>query len=301
MNIHISLKPPTTLQNLFCSNKDKTPITKRSGVYCLTAANGHKYIGRTFIKLETRQKEHLNEIRKYSVRKNRGKYMSGIEEIKSTFAKYVLDLNLNLDDTGFDVLFVGDDSDIKFHTFPRKADIGTAWKIACRRKDNFNIKNAYICNKHFNENDYVRNLKHELLGYKPKNWRGLKEDAIPTLNLPGRVENSDNNNDRKQRAELRIKRKNQSELIAQILTENDEQNRLSNNQENDNNSCNAGGDGELHVQIPIPIPIACHSRTVETNTEHDDRDNIIKAQQEKIAQLERERKAIEGIFTTTQL
>ncbi|KAL1488680.1 hypothetical protein ABEB36_014479 [Hypothenemus hampei] len=110
MNIHISLKPPTTLQNLFCSNKDKTPITKRSGVYCLTAANGHKYIGRTFRKLETRQKEHLNEIRKYSVRKNRGKYMSGIEEIKSTFAKYVLDLNLNLDDTGFDVLFVGDDS-----------------------------------------------------------------------------------------------------------------------------------------------------------------------------------------------
>ncbi|KAL1493908.1 hypothetical protein ABEB36_009589 [Hypothenemus hampei] len=153
--------------------------------------------------------------------------------------------------------------DIKFHTFPRKADIVTAWKIACRRKDNFNIKNAYICNKHFSENDYVRNLKHELLGYKPKNWRGLKEDAIPTLNLPGRVENPDNNNDRKQREELRIKRKNQLELIAHILTENDEQNR--------------------------------------TNTEHDDRDNIIKAQQEKIAQLERERKAIEGIFTTAQL
>lgn len=74
--------------------------------------------------------------------------------------------------------------DITFYTFPRQTDIARAWKKACCRKDSFNSKNAHICNKHFTENDYLRNLKHELLGYKPKNYRGLKPDAVPTLNLP---------------------------------------------------------------------------------------------------------------------
>lgn len=34
---------------------------------------------------------------------------------------------------------------------------------------------------------YTGNLKHILLGYTPKNHRGLKDDAIPTQNLPQSV------------------------------------------------------------------------------------------------------------------
>lgn len=37
---------------------------------------------------------------------------------------------------------------------------------------------------HFRNDDFIRDLQAELLGYVPKRQR-LKPDAIPTLNLPG--------------------------------------------------------------------------------------------------------------------
>lgn len=55
----------------------------------------------------------------------------------------------------------------------------------CKRKDTFNVASARMCSKHFSKDDYVRNLKHELLGYIPRNGgvRALKEDAIPSKHL----------------------------------------------------------------------------------------------------------------------
>lgn len=57
------------------------------------------------------------------------------------------------------------------------------WEHLCRRGDVWNPKKAYICSDHFSKDDFVRNLKAELLGYEPK-VKYLKQNVIPSLNLP---------------------------------------------------------------------------------------------------------------------
>ena len=57
------------------------------------------------------------------------------------------------------------------------------WERKCRRGDSWNPKTSFICSNHFREDDFVRDLKSELLGYNPK-IRYLKPEAIPSLNLP---------------------------------------------------------------------------------------------------------------------
>jgi len=49
----------------------------------------------------------------------------------------------------------------------------------------WNPSSSFICSDHFNNDDYIRNLQAELLGYTPKGRRLIKPDAIPTLNLSG--------------------------------------------------------------------------------------------------------------------
>lgn len=77
--------------------------------------------------------------------------------------------------------------DVKFFSFPKDANLSKNWLHLTKREDKVNVKNAVICSKHFCESDYTVNLKHILLGYTPKNHRGLKDDAIPTQNLPQSV------------------------------------------------------------------------------------------------------------------
>lgn len=73
----------------------------------------------------------------------------------------------------------------RFFPFPKDKDkLQAVWKHVCKREDKFNIKNARVCSKHFSDDDYERNLKHELLGYTPKNYRTLKKNAVPSKNLP---------------------------------------------------------------------------------------------------------------------
>ena len=72
---------------------------------------------------------------------------------------------------------------ISFHTFPRKGDIREQWIAACKRADDFNPDTSRICSEHFVAEDYIRDLKAELLGYTPKK-KILKDDAVPHRNLP---------------------------------------------------------------------------------------------------------------------
>jgi len=53
----------------------------------------------------------------------------------------------------------------------------------CRRGDVWNPNNAYLCSDHFTNDDFERDLKAELLGYKPK-VKYLKKNVLPSLNLP---------------------------------------------------------------------------------------------------------------------
>jgi len=47
----------------------------------------------------------------------------------------------------------------------------------------WNPKTAYICSDNFTNNDFVRDLKAELLEYEPKK-QYLKNNVLPSLNLP---------------------------------------------------------------------------------------------------------------------
>lgn len=106
------------------------------------------------------------------------------------------------------------DKDIRFFTFPKDKKKQLEWIHLCRRKDKFNVTSARICSKHFNKDDYVRNLKHELLAYSPRNGRvrALKEEAIPSNHLPLPRKYKDNS-DREFRQDQRRKK----QLVESVL------------------------------------------------------------------------------------
>lgn len=67
--------------------------------------------------------------------------------------------------------------------FPKDSRLREEWAKKCNRNDKWNPRTSSICSDHFVENDFVRDLKAELLGYTPK-VKKLKPDVIPSLNLP---------------------------------------------------------------------------------------------------------------------
>ncbi|XP_008178372.1 THAP domain-containing protein 4-like [Acyrthosiphon pisum] len=73
-------------------------------------------------------------------------------------------------------------TDISFHRFPKDPDVQKIWTLKCKRGDSWNPSKSYICSKHFKSEDFVRDLKSELMGNKTV--RRLKPGSIPTLNLP---------------------------------------------------------------------------------------------------------------------
>ena len=74
---------------------------------------------------------------------------------------------------------------LRFYSFPTNKILARKWVEKCSRRNNFNEKHAAICQNHFSSAQIRRNLKYELLNLPvPSNWRNLKVDAIPDLNLP---------------------------------------------------------------------------------------------------------------------
>lgn len=54
------------------------------------------------------------------------------------------------------------------------------WVNLCKRKDDFNVKNARICSIHFVPGNIGESHRHILLDYHPKNAHKLKDTAVPT-------------------------------------------------------------------------------------------------------------------------
>ena len=52
---------------------------------------------------------------------------------------------------------------IIYHRFPKEGTIQKAWKVTCKRNDKINDKTAFVCELHFKEDDYQRDLRNELL------------------------------------------------------------------------------------------------------------------------------------------
>ena len=82
---------------------------------------------------------------------------------------------------------------IMYFCFPKDSDIQQKWVRKCRSNKTFNVKNAKICESHFSEDSFARDLKGELLGLPLK--RKLLSSAIPTLNLPCDILPSETDNE----------------------------------------------------------------------------------------------------------
>ena len=75
--------------------------------------------------------------------------------------------------------------DAKYHRFPmRNLKLIEEWITACKRSDLTPAEGMSnrVCDTHFSSDAYERDLQNELLGLPTK--KRLKEDAVPTENLP---------------------------------------------------------------------------------------------------------------------
>ncbi len=75
--------------------------------------------------------------------------------------------------------------DIRYFTFPKDIRMRKLWVNLMKRGDEFNPKNVRVCSEHFTGSDYERDLRSELMGVAWRGRRVLKEDAVPTINMPG--------------------------------------------------------------------------------------------------------------------
>ncbi|GAB6030066.1 hypothetical protein CHUAL_005747 [Chamberlinius hualienensis] len=71
---------------------------------------------------------------------------------------------------------------VSYHRFPKKDEIKKLWVRKCGRSDQFNTGASYICSDHFEDDDYERDLRAELLNLPPK--KKLKSETVPSRNLP---------------------------------------------------------------------------------------------------------------------
>ncbi|KAF0703614.1 THAP domain-containing protein 4-like, partial [Aphis craccivora] len=73
-------------------------------------------------------------------------------------------------------------TDVSFHRFLKDPVLQNLWVQKCKRGDIWNPNTSYVCSEHFNSDDFLRDLKAELLG--EKSVRRLKPNVVPTVNLP---------------------------------------------------------------------------------------------------------------------
>ena len=69
------------------------------------------------------------------------------------------------------------------HKFPIEPKLRKTWILACKRTDSFDPDKSRVCSNHFAPEDFLRDLKNELLNLPIR--KILKSDSYPTLNLFG--------------------------------------------------------------------------------------------------------------------
>ncbi|VEN48709.1 unnamed protein product [Callosobruchus maculatus] len=75
---------------------------------------------------------------------------------------------------------------------------------------------ATICSIHFEEDAFEVSLRHKMLQYSPKNSRYLKDNSLPTINLPKQSENHTKQDTENRR--LRLAKRRQQHMVDQILS-----------------------------------------------------------------------------------
>ena len=103
---------------------------------------------------------------------------------------------------------------MKYFTFHKSKELQSIWVSKCKRQDKINVKTARICETHFKNEDFERDLKNELLGLPIV--KHLLKTAIPSLKIPGEKRKSETLVSRQIRYEKREK-KDRMELIDSLF------------------------------------------------------------------------------------
>ena len=70
-----------------------------------------------------------------------------------------------------------------FFKFPKEKNIQNLWSEKLNLEKTINLKTAKVCSVHFKPEDFVRDLKHELMNLPLR--KILKEGSVPSLFLGG--------------------------------------------------------------------------------------------------------------------
>ena len=104
---------------------------------------------------------------------------------------------------------------IKYYSFPKDNETQKVWVKQCKSSKSINVKNARVCETHFSEESFIRDLRGELLGLPIQ--RKLSSSAIPTLNLPDANHPSECEMERESRMRSRTKKCEQREIVSNLL------------------------------------------------------------------------------------
>ncbi|XP_075229648.1 uncharacterized protein LOC142329169 isoform X7 [Lycorma delicatula] len=74
-------------------------------------------------------------------------------------------------------------TNIRYYTFPKDKEMQDKWLTVCKNRQLINLLNACICSEHFEPDSFTKPMKHVFLNYRPKGFRDLKPDAVPTLKI----------------------------------------------------------------------------------------------------------------------
>ncbi len=106
---------------------------------------------------------------------------------------------------------------VSYHRFPKDPKLRKVWVKSCKRKDDFNVDKARVCESHFLSSDFERDLKNELLNLPTR--KILKKSAFPSINLLTNENKRPATSDREERLSKRIRREIVNDLCNKgILT-----------------------------------------------------------------------------------
>uniref|UniRef100_A0A0A9WNX9 THAP domain-containing protein 6 n=1 Tax=Lygus hesperus TaxID=30085 RepID=A0A0A9WNX9_LYGHE len=104
---------------------------------------------------------------------------------------------------------------IRFYQFPKNPELKAKWIIACGRADPLNVSTANVCSVHFQDSDYQRDLKNELLKL-PLKLR-LKPDAVPNLFIPDPIVVSNLTKTSSNNRKITTEKKRHRKIVQRVL------------------------------------------------------------------------------------
>ncbi|EDW59900.1 52 kDa repressor of the inhibitor of the protein kinase [Drosophila virilis] len=132
----------------------------------------------------------------------------------------------------------------RYFPFPKDAKLCEKWTLFCRRTDTINTKLEKICVKHFQADDFERDLPYELGVYSKPRPLKLKPNSVPSVHNEQEAEYLEIGYVEEQKAfshGLELKKSRQARTVAQrkqvvdaLITEYDElQHQLEHDEEDD--------------------------------------------------------------------